>query len=689
MNRGANKKSVYDFPELKADQPTRLGIDEVTNEGWRKRNFWSVTHRRDKKSILDMVLAQPDPGIYKGHEFKPDEGRVCTSLDDDHRFFRKDPHGHMPYGFPELTMMEHKAITKWLDNGAFGVAPENEQLLRMSFHKDGPATLKMWEKYLNEPSFKSRLRSRYIYEHLFLAMLSFDNLPGEHYRLVRARNESEEPVEIPTVRPFDSAGDKFYYRFKKNIRTVMDKTNLPYHLNAKRLARWKQIFDARELLSGKDEFPIYGDKASNAFFSFKRIHPRARYEFLLDNAYYHIMTFIKGPVCRGQTALNVINDHFWVVFRDPSDKTLDDRGLQEVFAKHMYPPASANDKIESFDKFKEGFWESLKAKYTSYKKNNLSMNPESIWDGDSDHNKSALLTIYRHNDSAQVLQGAWGGVPKTVWILDYHVLEDIYYNLVAGYNVYGPYLHQINTRLYMEISRISSEDLFLTMIKEKSRQDLRSSWNVEIPSDKKSSIIKVSELIAGSTDYKMTFKYPFLGNEIKTEDTQETVKGVMDLIFEKRLNPKHYMTYDVLNRSQKNEFADRQGPFVKFFPDSTLIMAKGKIYTIIRNRFHYNVAMMFFESNRTNPENDKLDFVEGVATSYPNLYMISDKSIEEVGAEIAKVKTRKDFKNIVSAYGVSRHDTEFWTRNETFNKEAVRILGRDGGRFDLSRYGQY
>ena len=29
------------------------------------------------------------------------------------------------------------------------------------------------------------------------------------------------------------------------------------------------------------------------------------------------MGFIKGPVCRGQVALNVIDDHFWVVFLDP------------------------------------------------------------------------------------------------------------------------------------------------------------------------------------------------------------------------------------------------------------------------------------------------------------------------------------------------------------------------------------
>ena len=40
---------------------------------------------------------------------------------------------------------------------------------------------------------------------------------------------------------------------------------------------------------------------------------------MLDEAQFAIMGFIKGPVCRGQVALNVINDHFWVFFIDPDN----------------------------------------------------------------------------------------------------------------------------------------------------------------------------------------------------------------------------------------------------------------------------------------------------------------------------------------------------------------------------------
>lgn len=44
----------------------------------------------------------------------------------------------------------------------------------------------------------------------------------------------------------------------------------------------------------------------------------SRYRFMIDNAQNTIMGFIKGPVCRGQLALNVINDRFWVFFVDPA-----------------------------------------------------------------------------------------------------------------------------------------------------------------------------------------------------------------------------------------------------------------------------------------------------------------------------------------------------------------------------------
>ena len=47
----------------------------------------------------------------------------------------------------------------------------------------------------------------------------------------------------------------------------------------------------------------YGnDEANNPFATFAAIPVKVRYQFLLDDARFHIATFIKGPVCNGSLA---------------------------------------------------------------------------------------------------------------------------------------------------------------------------------------------------------------------------------------------------------------------------------------------------------------------------------------------------------------------------------------------------
>ena len=64
-----------------------------------------------------------------------------------------------------------------------------------------------------------------------------------------------------------------------------------------------------------------------------------RYRFLLDEAQFFIMNFIKGPVCRGQMAVDVIEDQFWVVFVDPKANTEAIQG--EVLLRQAEQPDAA------------------------------------------------------------------------------------------------------------------------------------------------------------------------------------------------------------------------------------------------------------------------------------------------------------------------------------------------------------
>ncbi len=80
--------------------------------------------------------------------------------------------------------------------------------------------------------------SRYIYEHWFLANLYFPGLDqGLHFKLVRSATPPGEAIEIiATRRPYDDPGvERVYYRFRRDHSTVLDKTNMPYALDAARL----------------------------------------------------------------------------------------------------------------------------------------------------------------------------------------------------------------------------------------------------------------------------------------------------------------------------------------------------------------------------------------------------------------------------------------------------------------------
>ena len=116
--------------------------------------------------------------------------------------------------------------------------------------------------------------------------------------------------EIATVRPYDDPGDApFYYRLRIYPGSIVAKDHVVYELSDARLQRYRELFLQPDYEVTK--LPSYDVKLSNRPFKvFEPIPPQSRYRFLLDDARFFIEGFVKGPVCRGQVALNVIEDQF-------------------------------------------------------------------------------------------------------------------------------------------------------------------------------------------------------------------------------------------------------------------------------------------------------------------------------------------------------------------------------------------
>ena len=323
-DRGATKRAIYDASRLSSMDPTRLFMDADSTEEWRKKQFFSVTESSVSGGLNDSLLIQMLSHKMKNPksvgEYRPEADDLTCSQERKELggYLAKHPNRGMPFGFPPLKKEEFEIIAGWLVQGAKGPDPARQAELVTPKPADAVA-LRRWEEFFNRDDAKHRVTARYLYEHLFLAHLKFGTPTNEFYELVRSRTPPGTPLElIPTVRPFDDPGvERVYYRLRKIHSTIVNKTHMVFDLDDTQLRRLDELFIQPQWLQPPQLVGYDQRLSANPFTAFEQIPPRSRYQFLLDNIQYFLMTFIHGPVCKGQIALNVIDDQFWVMFLDP------------------------------------------------------------------------------------------------------------------------------------------------------------------------------------------------------------------------------------------------------------------------------------------------------------------------------------------------------------------------------------
>ncbi|MDA3907871.1 MAG: fatty acid cis/trans isomerase, partial [Sulfurimonas sp.] len=324
IDRGSSKDKVYLGDRLSAQDPSRLFIDAKNTKEWRTKGFTSVLESNAKVGsnnsmmllLLDHKMKNPQS---KGEYFSESDDLICSK--DRHElseFLNKHPDRGMPFGFPALSEEEFKTIKEWLAQGA--PAPTAvEKATSITASKNAQKLIDEFEEFLNNQDAKHVMSARYIYEHLFLSHIAFENAPNEFFELVRSSTSVPEPIDIvPTIRPYDDPKvEKFYYRFKKIHSTIVYKTHMVYDISTAKLQRYTELFIEPKW---NEEAYVVGHKIdynAEPFRVFAQIPEISRYKFLLDDSEYVIRTFIRGPVCKGQIALNVIRDNFWVMFMNP------------------------------------------------------------------------------------------------------------------------------------------------------------------------------------------------------------------------------------------------------------------------------------------------------------------------------------------------------------------------------------
>jgi len=639
----------------------------------------------------------------KSVELGLDRALTCARDAEFDAYAKAHPYGGMPYGLAPLADADYATLVAWVRSGA----PSPDTSYAVS--NEVETSVSKWEAFLNGDSAKQRVTSRYLYEHLFLAHLYFpDVAPGQYFRLVRSRTASGQPVdEIASVRPYDSPGKaRFYYRLLPFRSTLIDKTHMPYALSDARMDRYRELF--LEPAWESDDVPSYDEKTSaNAFVTFAGMPARGRYQFLLDDADYFIMTFIKGPVCRGQVALNVIEDHFFVAFLDPdSDLAITDPDYLRQSKKWLKLPAENKSGLTP-----GGIWIKYLVewrKYVSFRSDQyrahdpqkLGPSLDDVWDGDGT-NPSALLTVFRHFDSATVVKGYVGDIPKTAWIVDYPILERIYYDLVAGFNVFGNVVHQLSTRLYMDYLRMEGEDLFLSFLPAGAREPMRDEWYSGAAAETKAFLEnRLSNLDIGTrVTYATSDPKSELIEKILAK-MKRSVRGEPDEI--NRCSAAPCTRRNASPDQRRAEAALRtlasvKAPFVRYTPDLSMLRVRvdksGKhdlAYTLIHNKAHFNVAFMFFEKDRRDYAADTMTIVPDYLGSYPNFFFdVKLAEVDQFVAALGAVDTEEQFTRVVERYGVRRSSPKFWETTDWHNEKVARTDSVGAGLLDLNRYDDY
>lgn len=689
--RGAHPDRVYDGSRLLGAELTRMFEDAHSTAQWREKGFFPVLNEaEDKGAIEGSVLAQmlllkqkhPQPTetvLEEPFDFSLNKDWHCPKADEFEAFAEDNPLLGMPYALPGLADAEHRQLIDWIERGAPTESPD----------AIGPALQQQvedWEQFFNGDSRKQRLVNRYLYEHLFLANLYFEPEPSTFFKLVRSSTPPGEPIaRISTRRPFDDPGvDRVYYRLWRDPSSVVVKNHLPYSLSDERMARWQSWFLEPDY--PVEQLPDYDPKtAANPFATFEDLPVNARYRFLLDEAQFTIMNFIKGPVCRGQVALNVIQDHFWVTFVDPDDsvESLDAEFLAD-HSEHLHMPAGAGNTLRPLSTWLD-YAEQQKA-YLEAKARHVSnagaqrdaQTLERIWDGDG-HNRNAALTIFRHLDSASVHQGFVGIEPKTSWVIDYPLLERIYYLLVAGFDVYGNASHQLLTRMYMDFLRMEGEMNFIGFLPEDQQRSTIADWyrDAHDDLDEYLSIYQNNLTLGSGIDYQ--------SNAPQSELYQLWQQHLQPVLSEHHAMEQLDLS-DTQHRALQSLLAERGEHLALLPPTMVLYLPGGQLLTLVQHNAYSNLSSLFMEERRRRPEEDTLTVASGIVGSYPNSFMqLRAEDIPDFVTQVKNLADSEDYQRLRDRYGVRRSDPNFWAISDRIHDLYFERDGVHAGLLDFNR----
>lgn len=697
--RGASKVPVYDGERSQATPTTRLFYDAFGKQAWQQKGFYSVLDAQGSQAALMARMLelghnaplQPNAKLPDDIVLGLNRENMCAMPGEFNAYAGAHPREGMPLAVTGLTDQQYQTLQRWLASGApideQGLAPSAKEALQVQ----------QWENLFNQPGARESLVARWLFEHLYLAHIYFENgEPGHFFQWVRSRTPSGQPIDlIATRRPNDDPGTQVYYRLWPVQGVIVHKTHITYPFSAAKMARIKALFYAGNWQV--NALPGYGPgRRANPFDTFEAIPAKARYQFMLDNAEYFVRTFIRGPVCRGQIATDVIRDNFWALFQDPDHDLYITDARYRGQATPLLAMPGQNDDVGSV----LSLWLAYRDKrneYEALRRDSYADLPPPSWSSLWAGNDNALLSIFRHFDSASVTKGLIGEVPQTMWLFDYPLLERTYYQLAVNFDVFGNVSHQAQTRLYFDLIRNGAEQNFLRLMPADSRDGYMDDWyqnsgklklwlDYEAIDDDKPTGLHLSE-----NDPKRDFASQLLSRYGDLNASPDPINRCSGAYCSRDgIDPALQEAEQALSRLTSRPAAGLK--VIDQLPEATMLRietAGGQrvVYSMVRNRAHSNVAFLLGEAYRYQPGLDTVTIYPGVLSSYPNfMFNIPALEVPEFVAQMEQAHDAKRFEKIVDRWGVRRSHPLFWQYFHDLSQYIRETTPVEEGVLDMNRY---
>jgi len=709
LERGGSPRTVIDRRRQAGIEPARLMIDTHSAEGWRKKGFvpiigGEVGSEPSESTLGRLLFRRPQGSAAAGEEPPAADGYACAfGAGEMEAFLAAHPDHRMPPGLPPVTVEEHRVIAAWLAAGAKGPDPEVVARLTEIPARD-QSSVGEWEDFLNRQDPKHVMTSRYLYEHIFTTQITFATGTGAFYELVRSRTAPGEPVvPVPTILPYDDPGGLFFYRFRRVYAASAASGRVVFNLGGEQLKRVHELFIRPEWLMPPHRVGYAPRFAANPFSTFEQIPPESRYRFLLDNALPILQSCFQGPAASAAAALDVFDDQFWVMFLDPASDLsvrlpgflIDNEGLLGTqraarAVGETAPPDSIRQQRRDTAHFarKRSQLYDIFFRYQGW-------GYDKIWRGTRAED-APLLTVFRHAADVSVHKGGLGDLPKTMWVIDYPLLERICATMVTGYSAYGPAEQRLAARVRLDGLRQEAETQFLDFLPQEQRRNSLQYWygGMDLQELDASPSSLPARIQFATDDAKREFvEYlvyhhflvetgiDFDGNYLEDgeqyPDLLPEYRNIDDFLQGLRAAAAPGPTYFTAGDDRQDSLA-----YIRINGAE-----KGDaVVSLVLHRWHDDVTTLRQEQ-RLNPSRNRVGFFPGFIGSSPNHFYAVN--VDELPAFLEILHSYQDSPEAdtrLAKYRVDGGDKRFWEIYDWFQQRFAEEGGGRPGVIDLSSY---